>query len=309
MKLINKILVGLLALILIYGALQVLPYPNDRKDSVFKINKGESPLVIGHGGAKLLYPENTIMGFDAVYEMGVDVLETDLCLTKDNVLITHHDLTLDATTNINGLVNDYTYEQLAKVNFGQKFIDLDGNKPYENMTDESILATLVPMKLEEMFKKYGKSVAYIVEIKDIGENGKIAADVLNDLIKKYELESYVCVASFDQETLLYFNSIKSIDTLTSMDETTATTFIKANLAGFGMFLNLDGAGLQLPKTQSGVDLTHPYVIYKIHHNNMFVHYWTINDKETMASLIKKGADGIITDRPDLMFEVIEELGY
>ena len=42
---------------------------------------------------------------------------------------------------------------------------------------------------------------------------------------------------------------------------------------------------------------------------MFVHYWTIDDPEEMRELIKKGCDGIITDRPDLMIQVLEEMGY
>ncbi len=42
---------------------------------------------------------------------------------------------------------------------------------------------------------------------------------------------------------------------------------------------------------------------------MFAHYWTINDEEEMRALIELGADGIITDRPDLLFEVLEDMGY
>ena len=52
-----------------------------------------------------------------------------------------------------------------------------------------------------------------------------------------------------------------------------------------------------------------YLQWKIHKNDMFVHYWTIDDKEDMRYLINNGADGIISDRVDLLLEVLEEMGY
>ncbi|WP_249029905.1 glycerophosphodiester phosphodiesterase [Tannockella kyphosi] len=305
----KKIGIGFLVIIMVYALLQVVPYGSGVETTPFKVEQGEAPLVIAHGGAKLLYPENTVYAFENVYDMGVDVLETDLCLTADGQLITHHNLTIDDYTNYSGYVNDYTYDELKEMNYGYNFESLDGEYVYRDTTDEELLAQLVPMEVQDMFTRYGTDVLYIMEIKDDGENGKIAADLLNEYIVTYGLQEYVCVASFDEETLAYFNEIKDPSIITSMDEPTAYDFIISNLVGYGFFMDFDAAGLQLPLEQSGIDLTNFYVMYKIHHNNMFVHYWTINDYDDMIMLIEKGADGIITDRPDLLFEALEEMGY
>ncbi len=303
----KKYVISSVVVIFIYVLLQVIPYPS-RPQTLFHTQQGEAPLVMAHGGSKHLFPENTVLAFDASFNMGVDVLETDLCMTKDGVLITHHDLTINRTSNGTGNVSDYTYEQLLEFNFGSQFVDIDGNMPYTNSQDV-IADGLVPIQVEELFTRYGKNVLYVMEIKDKGELGIQAAVQLNEFINANSLQEYVCVASFDQEVLAHFNKIKDESTLISMDESTATSFIISNLVGYGIFMNYEQSGLQIPMSQMGIDLTNPYLLYKVNHNHMFVHYWTINDPDDMEKLVKAGVDGIITDRPDLLFQVLEKLGY
>ncbi len=303
------VLITLAAFLVIYILLQILPYRGFSGESNFKIEDGEAPLVISHGGAKHLYPENTVMAFEESFEMGVDVLEMDLCMTADGMLVTHHDLTVDATANATGEVNDYTYEQLLSMNFGYNFEDLDGDLPYRDETDTETLSRLVPMTVEEMFSQFGDDALYVMEIKDGEEVGFAAAEELNRLIDEYELWEYVCVASFHSEVMDHFVEIKDDRVNISMDMSSATTFVVANYAGFGIFFEFPHAGLQLPPSMSGIPLDNSYLEYKIHHNNMFLHYWTINDKEEMRRLIELGCDGIITDRPDLMIELLAEMGY
>jgi glycerophosphoryl diester phosphodiesterase len=66
--------------------------------------------------------------------------------------------------------------------------------------------------------------------------------------------------------------------------------------------------LQLPTADSGFDLSTKRIIDDAHRLNMQVHYWTIDDKETMKQFIERGADGIMTNRPDLLLQVMRELG-
>ena len=165
------------------------------------------------------------------------------------------------------------------------------------------------MMVEELFQEFDRDVTYIMEIKDSGALGKQAAKQLNDLIVAYGLEEYVCVASFDEDVLDYFLEIKDEDIIVSLDYDTATEFIVANLIGYGIFMDYEGYGMQLPIEEMGVPLGNRYLQWKIHKNDMFVHYWTIDDKEDMKYLINNGADGIISDRVDLLLEVLEEMGY
>ncbi len=301
------IIVAIIALV--YVLLQILPYRGFEGTSNFKIQEGEAPLVMAHGGAKHLYPENTVMAFEESFAMGVDVLEMDLCMTKDGYLITHHNLTVDATSNASGAVNDYTLDEINAMNFGYNFVNLDGEKPFENESDPDVLNRLIPMTVEDMFSTFGADTLYVMEIKDGEDTGIAAAEELNRLINAYNLQENVCVASFNNEVIEHFKTIKHSDVDISMDFDTAAVFVGLNYSGFGMFTSFEHAGLQLPSSLYNIPLDTSYLMYKAHHNNMFLHYWTINEKEEMQKLIEIGCDGIITDRPDLMFEVLEEMGY
>ena len=65
----------------------------------------------------------------------------------------------------------------------------------------------------------------------------------------------------------------------------------------------------MPRQNSGINLASERLINSAHRRNMAVHYWTINDPKEMKELISLGADGLITDRPDIMKEVLAEMGY
>ncbi|MEG0239716.1 MAG: glycerophosphodiester phosphodiesterase [Anaerorhabdus sp.] len=306
------ILFTLVAFIFIYVLLQIIPYGKNKITNAFRIETGSRPLVIAHGGAKLMNPENTWMAYDYAYELGVDVLEMDLQITKDNQLVTYHNNELEDMSNTAGLVSEHNYVDLKKYNFGENFTDLQGYQPYKNLSleeRESFGDSLTPANLEEMFQKYGKDVLYICELKNYGDLGQKSAQKILDLIQQYNMEEYVCVASFDQDTLNYFISIAPDNIITSFDMGTATNFIIANYVGYGFFLNYPQAGFQIPMDKFGIPLATDYLVYKIHHNNMFVHYWTINDVEDMEKCIQLNADGIITDRPDLLIQLLHDLGY
>ncbi|MFV0379214.1 MAG: glycerophosphodiester phosphodiesterase [Anaerorhabdus sp.] len=298
----------ILFILFIYMLLQIVPYGKKDNVSPFLIKDGDLPLVIAHGGSKHIMPENTVMAFEYAYNLGVDALEMDLRLTSDEVLITYHNELLEDFSNLKGKPNQYTYDEIIKYNFAINFKDLQGNSPYANLTQdelESFDKALAPANLEDLFIKYGSSILYTCEIKDDGDVGNIAAKKLAELIKKYGLEKHVIVASFHKEPLKTFKEL-SPNTLTSYDTSSATEFIIYNYAGIGLFLANKNDGLQIPTKEYGIPLDTSYLLYKAHKNNLFVHYWTVNDADEMRKLIEKGADGIITDRPDILLDVLEE---
>lgn len=309
----KKIILLVLSLFIgVYILLQVLPYGKKEIDTPFKIKEGERPLVMAHGGAKLMNPENTWMAFDYAYELGVDVLEMDLQITEDGELITYHNNELEDFSNAEGLVSELTYAEIKQYNFGANFTDLDGNMPYRDLSDEQRVIygdALVPASLEQMFQKYGPDMLYVCELKNEGELGRKSAEKMVELLKKYGMEDKVCVASFHKDTMEYFLSIAPENTVTSFDMSTATSFVIANYVGYGIFMDYPNNGLQLPMSQKGIPLDLEYLVYKIHKNNMFLHYWTINDIDDMKKCIELGADGIITDRPDLLIQLLDEMGY
>ena len=169
--------------------------------------------------------------------------------------------------------------------------------------------TLIPIcPLEDVLKEF-PATYMVIEIKDSGERGKKAGEVLYDLLVKYNMQAYTIVASFDEETLTHFREVSTRTIPVSASESEARSFVITSKALVGVFYSPEAVAVQLPMEQSGINLAKKRVINQAHRHNMAVHYWTIDDPDDMELLIGMGADGLITDRPDLMNELLEELGY
>lgn len=367
MKLILKILKGIVivivTIILIITLLNIVPFTISKVsgNNIFR-QHNKQPLVIPHGGAKDLAPENTIYAYDMlVNQFNADVLEIDVALTKDNILIAHHDLELEFSENSpfnDALIQDLTYQQILDEYKNDDYYlarqfqyphDIeDGSRPFENEQDENILETMVPAHLEkDIFAKVGDSVYYILEIKDSpssinyiegSDRFELAAQTLIDLIYKYDLEDHVVLASFSDEVTAYFDQhAPGILMGAANDEVTNFTIISAFYLDFfwpvkSEVLILPNQTSMSPITGGTADLldklpnfitknigikdeetggykpylTHQQIVDDAHRKNMAVIYWTINDPDEMRHLIELGADGIITDRPDLLNAILTE---
>ena len=267
----------------------------------YKVEKGDAPWIIAHGGAKKLYPGNRFLAFQSSAALGVDMLEMDVRMTKDGILLTHHDQDIDRMSNGTGNVIDYTYEDLLAFNFGYNFQDEKGNYPYRN-------DSIAPCKLSEVFSTFSH-IPLMVELKDRGEDGQKAARILKDMISKYEIQDKIVVVAFDEAVLSYFQEITAdkIQIGSSQEET--KDFVITALSAMEYLYRPKATVVAIPSQNSGINLASERLINSAHRRNMAVHYWTINDPEEMKKLISLGADGLITDRPDIMKEVLVEMGY
>ncbi|MDD3049014.1 MAG: glycerophosphodiester phosphodiesterase [Bacilli bacterium] len=301
MRIRNRWLIGIFMLLVCYLLLQFYPYEEYSKSIQLNSSKHRGPLVIAHGGAKKLYPENTILAFEKSVEMGVDAIEMDIRLTMDEVLCTIHDDEISHYTNQKGKVQEYTYQELSLFNFAYQFKNLQGEYSYRNVNDDK----LIPAKVELLFEQYRDSIYYILEIKESGERGKRSAKLLYDLIVKYKLEEKCFVASFEEDTMNYFQSINRANISCVMDYETSKDFVVANYLGYNRFQTYTMDGLMLPLQERGIELDDWYLIHKIHEQDLFVFYWTIDDVKTMNELVENKVDGIITDRPDLLLKLLD----
>lgn len=278
-----------------------VPEQKQIETNPYIIEKGAKPWIIAHGGAKKLFPENTMIAFQGAMAIGVDMLEMDVNITKDGVLITQHDLTIDGVTNGTGNVIDYTFEDLKQFNFGYNFQDLDGNFAYRNQQVEIT-------KLESVMTTF-PNTPMMVEIKNRETSGKAAAEELWRLIQLHNFQDKMMVVAFDDATLSYFQEISNNAVLISTSEAETKDFVFASLSAMDYVYSPEASAIAIPMENSGINLTSKRIIKAAHRRNMAVHYWTIDDKADMKLLIKNGADGLITDRPDLMHEVLVELGF
>jgi len=270
-------------------------------DNHYMIGEGERPWVIAHGGAKQLWPENTMIAFAGSAALGVDVLEMDIRMTKDKLLVCHHDADIENMSNDTGKTWNYTYNELLNFNFGDGFEDIDGEFPYKNQQVDIT-------KLEAVFSAF-PLFYFVVEIKDTEALGQEAGDSLFALIERYNLHSRIIVASFDEDVLIHFREVSANLIPTSASQKESTNFVISTKAQASYFYHPNAVAFQLPVKQIGISMDRKHVIKAAHRHKMAVHYWTINEKEDMRDLIEKGADGLITDRPDIMLDLLKEMGW
>ncbi len=267
----------------------------------FLIESGTATQNVAHRGGRGLYPENTLVAFDSAALLGVDVLEMDVHLTKDSILVTIHDETIDRTCDTIGNVIDFTYAELQAFNFGYNFEASNGSFPYRANP------VRIP-KMEDIFAQHGDKLM-VIEIKDNGEAGLRAADKLAALIRQYDMAKKVAAFSFSDDVMDYFHSINTDDAFTGASIGDGLSFVLATRANPDTTLSIRADVFAFPQEMLGIDLTSDTFISAAHRHNVAIHYWTINDKDEMKALIQKGADGVMTDRPDLMQEALEELGF
>lgn len=285
-----------------YLLLQFCPLSLNEKETKFIKGDIKKPLVIAHGGAKKLYPENTILAFEKSIEMGVDAIEMDIRLSADNVLCTIHNEDISTYTNHKGKVQEYTYDELSFFNFGYNFKNFDNKYIYRYANNKK----LIPARIDELFKQYGSSIYYVLEIKEENERGKQTAKLIYDLIVQYDLVDHCIVASFDYDTMQYFQSINQANITCVMDYQQSKDFVVASYIGYDFIKRFSMDGVMFPLVERDIPLDDWYLIKKIHRHSMFAFYWTIDDEKTMRDLIEKEVDGIITDRPDLLLEILNE---
>ncbi|MGM9970352.1 MAG: glycerophosphodiester phosphodiesterase family protein [Anaeroplasma sp.] len=290
----------------------------------------EGTMLCAHRGGATQNPENTMKAYkSAVNEYHADILETDLWMTKDNHLVLNHDGKLNRTTDIalfEGVnydenkeyrIEDYTLEELKKFNFGYQF-EINGKRPYQNLVSiddvdrnqiihDNDLGITEFKDFLEFFYQNHKDLLFIIEIKNPGEKGKEAADIIADLlINKYpEYQNRVVIGTFNDEIESYLKDNYPV-LLRGASPAVATKFIVTQLLHVNIFDNSTIACLQLPMKQSGLNLTWKTYINRAHRRNIAVQYWTINDADDMRKLIGNGADAIMSDDIALLRSVLNE---
>jgi glycerophosphoryl diester phosphodiesterase len=323
----KRLLSGILIFIIIMLALQLIPPKKVVDNNSFIRKENQGVLIAAHRGGRALNPENTQKAYDYSIAMyGIDILELDLVMTKDEKLVAIHDSTLNRTSDVEEVtgikgkdhyVKDYTLDELLNFNMGYNFKNADGIYPYRDLvsfTDPNRKQVLRDNKLSiitinEIFERYKDfDLMYIIEIKDDGDSGKKAADQLNSLLTTYDLFEKVTIGSFHDDISKYLKE-KYPKILKGGSVGDVTGFVVTQMLGVNIFNFNNFACLQIPTDQSGIKLDKKTYIKRAHRRGMSVQYWTINDKEEMKRLMDLGADVIMTDHPDVLFELLVELGY
>lgn len=318
-----------LILVLLFGGFALL-IAHDFKDELVPVaadTAGErnpyivkpgKTMVSAHRSGGGIAPENTLMAFKNCVENGsfaIDIFEFDLHLTKDNELILLHDDTFDRTSDSEEvfgkagvLPSEKTYEELRVLNLGENFTTDGGETPYRGLRGENVPEDLKVIRLRDVFDylaPYG-DYSYIIEIKDGGDLGEQAADELHAVLTEYGLLSRVVVGTFHGEVSEYMDE-NYPDMLRSAGIKEVVDFY------FSSLLGIDHAqgyykfkALQIPDDDFVFNLGTTRITNYAHKYDIAVQYWTINDEDDVRHLVSVGADAIMSDNPDMVYEVLQE---
>lgn len=286
-------------------------------NAIIDFKNGAKTMVSAHRSGGGIAPEESMLAFKNCLEnksFKIDVFEFDLHITKDEKLVLLHDDTLDRTTDSEKVFGikkarpeNYTYEQLRMLNIGAKFKDEKGNMPYKDLTGDKLFDDIKILSLDDIlnYLQANGDFKYIIEIKNGGELGFKACDILYKTLKERNLLNSVIFGTFKKEVSHYVDEkCPGMMRSAGLDEVPA--FYAAAMRDKKDF-KANYVALQIPYSlpyRFAVNLGTTKLINYAHKNNLAVQYWTINDERQLEYLSSIGADCIMSDYPDRTYNIV-----
>ncbi len=226
--------------------------------------------------------------------MGVDVLEMDLHIAGDGHLVLMHDETVDRTTNGTGKVEEMTLAELKALDAGYDWSPDDGQTfPFRGRG-------ITVATLTEVFQAF-PGMLMNIEIKRV--DNQPVAEPFCRAIRQYNMQDKVLVASFHSDLMAAFRAAcPEVATSATQDEV-INFFVRHVLFAPGTYSPPMGA-LQVPEYRGPIHILTERFVRDAHRRNLEVHPWTINEVADMQRMIDLGVDGIITDYPDRLLDVL-----
>ena len=257
-------------------------------------NSSKSPvLVFAHRGGGGLIPENTLEAFVYSAKMGVDVLELDIRSTADGTLVVMHDGDVARTTNGSGRVTELTLEAIKKLDAGYLFTP-DNGQTYPFRGKGVTIPTLA-----EIFDAL-PDMTFNIEPKQ--QEPPITGPLCN-LIRERKMTDRVIVGSFSQTNLNSFRS-ECPEVATSAGPSEVSEFLALSKTGISSTYSPPMQALQVPQKIGALQIVTKEFVDAAHDRNLKVHVWTINDPADMQLLVELGVDGIMTDYPDQLLNLL-----
>lgn len=226
--------------------------------------------------------ENTLQAFGHAIKLGYDYLETDVHVTKDGVLLAFHDDVLDRVTDQTGAIGDHT---LAEV-----------RRALVNGTDP------VPT-LAELFE------AFPTANFNIDAKADASVEPLARFIAEHNAWDRVCVASFSVRRLNRFRRLTHNRVVTSAGPAEILAFLLLPGPLATRLTRGRPKALQIPLKAGRWKIATPRLVHKAHRAGLHVHVWTIDDPDVMRELVDAGVDGLMTDRTDILRQLLIDSGH
>ncbi len=273
--------------------------------------------ISAHRSGAGIMPEETMMAFRGCVEaedFDVDYFEFDLHITKDEKLVLLHDAELDRTSNSEQVFGrtgarpeEYSLDELRRLNMGAKFVDEAGNMPYSQLSGDDVPDELRIVELGEIldYLESQGNFRYIIEIKNGGELGMKGVDILYEALSERNMVDRVVFGSFQAEVSDYKDKTYP-DLMRGAYAKEVIDFYIAAVMNEKDYQPKFGV-LQLPygntKEDEYLNLGTATVINYAHAHDLAVQYWTINNEPDTEYLMSIKADCIMSDYPDMAYRV------
>ncbi|MDB2370738.1 glycerophosphodiester phosphodiesterase family protein [Gammaproteobacteria bacterium] len=232
--------------------------------------------ISAHRGGSEEAPENTLESFSYAIGLGSSYIETDVQLSADGIPYIFHDDNLSRLLNMEVKFNSLHSDQIEKLKLFESY--------------------QIP-KLETALTQFPNAL-FQIDLK----TDEVALPAMK-VIENLNAFDRICIASFSSNRLQKVRK-KFPDTCLSMGP---KEILKLLLASFGLYnKTIYGDCLQVPIYHYGIKLVTRRFVKYVQSIGLKIHVWTINDENTMRKLIDLGVDGIITDRPKLLKEVLSK---
>jgi glycerophosphoryl diester phosphodiesterase len=246
---------------------------------------GPYPRAFAHRGwhvGDLAGLENSRGAFHQAVAEGYRYIETDVHATSDGVVVMHHDATLERTTDGRGAVAELPWSMVSGARVG-------GREPVCRLDE---LLEELPTALLNIDVKADSAVEPVVAtLRRCGALGR------------------VCLASFSDARLARLRKLGGPGLLTSMGPKSVAALWAAGQTGVSVLAGLSrGRMAQVPVRQGPLRVVSPGLLKVARRSGVEVHVWTVDEPSRMAALLDVGVDGLVTDRPDLLRDVLRSRG-
>ncbi|MGO1316356.1 MAG: glycerophosphodiester phosphodiesterase [Cellulomonadaceae bacterium] len=243
----------------------------------------EGVVALAHRGFSPQGLENSMAAFEAAVGLGCHYVETDVHATADGVLVAFHDQVLDRVTDRTGTIAALPWDTVRQARIG-------GAEPIPLFAD--LLERWPDLRVN-------------VDVKAAAAIGPTI-----ETIERFAAHDRVCIASFSDARRRAVLDGLSRPTATSAGIGTMARFVAAGQWGTGAARRvLAGVDcLQVPERYGRLRVLTRRAVAQAHAAGVPVHVWTVNDRADMERLLDLGVDGIVTDRVDLLGEVLAARG-
>ena len=232
------------------------------------------PLVFAHRGGSALAPENTMAAFDNGLAYGADGLELDVHLSRDGVVVVHHDRTLDRTTGLRGPIADRSTGELR--------------------------AAAVPT-LADVLARH-RDVRVIVELK---VNSEDLARAAVEVVRQADAVDRVCFGSFGLRVLRSVRSIEPAVATSAAREEVRWALYRSRCRW--PVTRVAYGGYQVPELAGRTRVVSERFVNDAHRADLAVQVWTVDTEDAARRLLACGVDALITDRPDIIVPLARAL--